>query len=314
MFDTINLDPKAIENIRIGIEKYNFIMLHLRKTNVSSDIEFQNKYNGFYRMRQRQPLYYHTYFSFMEQMKETGVTFEETLRYFNRKLGRIEASFSSKLVATINPCYPVWDEFVLKNLGLTQPKSYSKNRIEQTIKIYSEIEQYFKEFLSTNKGKELLIEFDKFFPGTDLTNTKKLDLLLWQSRSNTSQGNQIDNNLTFCLGNIENSCVTLPEAQQMVDEWIKTIGVRYFSELTNMTILTEEVGELARIMARTYGDQSFKKSDEGMNLGDEMADVLWVLICLANQTGVDLNEAFLKNIEKKTLRDRERHQNNEKLK
>lgn len=108
--------------------------------------------------------------------------------------------------------------------------------------------------------------------------------------------------------------VTLPEAQQMVDHWIKTIGVRYFSELTNMAILTEEVGELARIMARTYGDQSFKKSDEGKNLGDEMADVLWVLICLANQTGVDLNDAFLKNMEKKTSRDKDRHQNNEKLK
>ncbi len=108
--------------------------------------------------------------------------------------------------------------------------------------------------------------------------------------------------------------VTLSEAQQMVDTWIKTIGVRYFSELTNLAMLTEEVGELARIMVRTYGDQSFKQSDEGKDLGDEMADVLWVLICLANQTGVDLNEAFLKNIEKKTSRDSERHQNNEKLK
>ena len=108
--------------------------------------------------------------------------------------------------------------------------------------------------------------------------------------------------------------ITLPEAQQIVDNWIKTIGVRYFSELTNLAILTEEVGELARIMARTYGDQSFKKSDEGKDLADEMADVLWVLICLANQTGVDLNEAFLKNIEKKTGRDKDRHQNNEKLK
>lgn len=108
--------------------------------------------------------------------------------------------------------------------------------------------------------------------------------------------------------------ITLPEAQQMVDQWIKTIGVRYFSELTNLAILTEEVGELARIMARTYGDQSFKKSDEGKDLGDEMADVLWVLICLANQTGVNLNDAFLKNIEKKTIRDKDRHQNNEKLK
>jgi NTP pyrophosphatase (non-canonical NTP hydrolase) len=107
--------------------------------------------------------------------------------------------------------------------------------------------------------------------------------------------------------------ITINEAQQKVDEWIKTIGVRYFSELTNMAILTEEVGELARIMARKYGDQSYKKSDEKYDLGDEMADVLWVLICLANQTGVDLNEAFLKNMEKKTLRDKDRHIQNKKL-
>jgi len=98
----------------------------------------------------------------------------------------------------------------------------------------------------------------------------------------------------------------------MVDEWIKTIGRRYFSELTNMAILTEEVGELARIIARTYGDQSFKTGEKN-NLGEEMADVLWVLICLANQTGVNLTEEFKKTIEKKTLRDKERHQNNEKL-
>lgn len=108
--------------------------------------------------------------------------------------------------------------------------------------------------------------------------------------------------------------MTIKEAQKQVDTWIKTIGVRYFSELTNMAILTEEVGELARIMARTYGDQSFKKSDLAKNLGDEMADVLWVLLCLANQTGINLTEAFEKNIEKKTLRDKERHKNNEKLK
>jgi NTP pyrophosphatase (non-canonical NTP hydrolase) len=108
--------------------------------------------------------------------------------------------------------------------------------------------------------------------------------------------------------------VTITKAQQMIDHWIKTVGVRYFSELTNMAVLTEEVGELARIMARKYGDQSFKKSDEKYDLADEMADVLWVLICLANQTGVDLNEAFLKNIEKKTSRDSERHRNNQKLK
>ncbi len=107
--------------------------------------------------------------------------------------------------------------------------------------------------------------------------------------------------------------MTIKNAQQSVDEWIKSFGVRYFSELTNMAILTEEVGELARIMARTYGDQSFKNSDLEKNLPDEMADVLWVLICLANQTGVDLTDAFLKNMEKKTKRDCDRHKNNDKL-
>lgn len=110
-----------------------------------------------------------------------------------------------------------------------------------------------------------------------------------------------------------NQEITLHDAQQMVDGWIKTLGVRYFSELTNMVILTEEVGELARIMARTYGEQSFKKHEIEKNLGDEMADVLWVLICLANQTGVDLTYAFRKNLEKKTVRDTDRHLNNEKL-
>lgn len=108
--------------------------------------------------------------------------------------------------------------------------------------------------------------------------------------------------------------LTLRQAQENVDHWIKTVGVRYFSELTNMAMLTEEVGELARIMARTYGDQSFKESDKNRNLPDEMADVLWVLICLANQTGVDLTEALQKNFDKKNIRDAERHKGNEKLK
>lgn len=107
--------------------------------------------------------------------------------------------------------------------------------------------------------------------------------------------------------------MTIQAAQQEVDQWIKSIGVRYFSELTNMAILTEEVGELARIMARKYGDQSFKKNESGDQLADEIADVLWVLICIANQTGVNLTEALQKNIEKKTLRDKDRHQSNEKL-
>jgi hypothetical protein len=106
--------------------------------------------------------------------------------------------------------------------------------------------------------------------------------------------------------------MTLQEAQNQVDEWIRTYGIRYFSELTNMAVLTEEVGELARVMSRRYGDQSFK-AGENQDPADEMADVLWVLLCLANQTGVNLTEAFQKNLEKKTKRDHDRHRNNSKL-
>ena len=108
--------------------------------------------------------------------------------------------------------------------------------------------------------------------------------------------------------------MTIKESQEKVDEWIKTIGVRYFSELTNLGILMEEVGELSRLMVRTYGEQSFKETDKGKEMADEMADVLWVLICLANQTGIDLTDALQKNFEKKNIRDAERHQHNDKLK
>lgn len=108
--------------------------------------------------------------------------------------------------------------------------------------------------------------------------------------------------------------MTIDQAQQQVDQWIKTVGVRYFNELTNMAMLTEEVGELARIIARRYGEQSEKESDKNKDLGDEMADVLWVLICLANQTGVNLTEAFQKNLDKKNTRDKDRHRQNPKLK
>lgn len=107
--------------------------------------------------------------------------------------------------------------------------------------------------------------------------------------------------------------MTIEEAQNKVDDWIKTVGVRYFSELTNLGILMEEVGELSRLMVRKYGEQSFKESDKNKELADEMADVLWVLICLANQTGVDLTDALRKNFDKKNLRDITRHKNNEKL-
>jgi NTP pyrophosphatase (non-canonical NTP hydrolase) len=108
--------------------------------------------------------------------------------------------------------------------------------------------------------------------------------------------------------------MTIEEAQRLVDDWINTTGIRYFNELTNTAILMEEVGEVARIMARKYGEQSFKKSDEEVNLADEMADVLFVLICLANQTGIDLTDALAKNMDKKNIRDKDRHRNNDKLK
>lgn len=107
--------------------------------------------------------------------------------------------------------------------------------------------------------------------------------------------------------------MTIKEAQEVIDKWINTTGIRYFNELTNTAMLMEEVGEVARIMARQYGEQSFKKSDKEVNLADEMADVLFVLMCLANQTGIDLTEALEKNLQKKSIRDAERHQNNEKL-
>ncbi len=110
-----------------------------------------------------------------------------------------------------------------------------------------------------------------------------------------------------------NADITLAEMQEIVDEWIKTVGVRYFNELTNMAVLTEEVGEVARIIARKYGEQSFKDSDLDKDLGDELADVLWVLVCLANQTGVDLTDAFKRNLQKKSSRDKSRHLQNKKL-
>ncbi len=129
-------------------------------------------------------------------------------------------------------------------------------------------------------------------------------LILYFTNSEMSEG----------LKRIKFNLMTIEEAQKQVDDWITTTGVRYFSELTNMAILTEEVGEVARILSRKYGDQSFKESDKEIDLADEMADVLWVLICLANQTGVNLTEAFEKNMEKKTRRDFNRHRNNKKLK
>lgn len=124
----------------------------------------------------------------------------------------------------------------------------------------------------------------------------------------------LDSSILVFANHSQKISMTLQEAQQKVDDWITTTGVRYFNELTNMAILTEEVGEVARLMSRKYGEQSFKESDKEKDLGNELADVLWVLLCIANQTGVNLTEALEKNFEKKTIRDAKRHQQNEKLK
>lgn len=150
----LNLNQKVIDNIGIGLTKYNHIIAAIQNTDVSSDIEFQKRYNGFYRMRQRPAEYYSTYFNFMEKQKNRDVTFEETLRYLHASLGRIEASFSSKLVVTINPNKPVWDEFVLQNLGIKKPTTYSKNRIEKTI------DKFFPEFDRVFWAKVKALELD----------------------------------------------------------------------------------------------------------------------------------------------------------
>jgi NTP pyrophosphatase (non-canonical NTP hydrolase) len=133
--------------------------------------------------------------------------------------------------------------------------------------------------------------------------------------SSFQEGREVSNvvNDLILRKRFQNFVMTIQQAQQQVDQWIKTTGVRYFSELTNMAILTEEVGEVARLMSRLYGDQSFKESDKQKQLSDELADVLWVLICIANQTGVDLTDALQKNFEKKNTRDADRHQTNKKL-
>ena len=178
----INLNQKAIDNISIALSKYNYIKDRLNQTNVSLDTAFQKKYNGFYRMRQRPPEYYAIYFNFMEKQKTKEVIFEEILRYFHTSFGRIEASFSSKLMATINPDKPVWDEFVLKNLGITKPATYSKNRIEKTVDVYKRIEHFYDEFLQTMECQELVAKFDIHFLNTKITKTKMVDLLLWQTR------------------------------------------------------------------------------------------------------------------------------------
>ncbi|MDK2919754.1 MAG: hypothetical protein PWQ37_2487 [Candidatus Petromonas sp.] len=172
----------ALDNIDIGLKKYLTIMEIFHKVDVSKDRDFQKKYNGFYRMRQRKQEFYNEYFTFMENSKSKDITFGEVLNHFYEKFNRVEASFSSKLVATINPNLPVWDEHVLKNLNIKKPSYSCKDRINKTIQIYSEICKWYNRYLSTSESKILLDLFNKRYPNINITDVKKLDLILWQMR------------------------------------------------------------------------------------------------------------------------------------
>lgn len=173
---------KAIINAEPGLTKYLVIMDRFNRVDVSRDEHFQKLYNGFYRVRQRKEDFYKKYFSFMEIGKKDNPSFEQTLRYFHEELGRVEASFSSKLVATINPMMPVWDSIVLQNLKLKKPHTYSGNRIAETVDLYNEIAMWYKEFTNSEEGKQILNLFNNKYPRINITNVKKIDLVLWQMR------------------------------------------------------------------------------------------------------------------------------------
>lgn len=173
---------EAMEKIKPGLEKYLRIMNIVNDVDVSRDESFQKTFNGFYRIRQRNSTFYEKYYLFMESNKSKDTSFEKALIYFYNELGRVEASFSSKLVATINPNLPIWDSLVLRNLNFIQPRSYSKNRIQEIINLYDKINQWYQKFLLTDEGSNIISIFDKKYPNTFITDVKKIDFVLWQIR------------------------------------------------------------------------------------------------------------------------------------
>jgi hypothetical protein len=172
----------ALAKAKPGLNKYLKIMDMVKKVDVSQDEEFQKLFNGFYRMRQRPKIFYKKYYSFMENNKETPPSFEKTLRYIYEELGRMEPSFSSKLVATLNPNMPIWDSVVLNNLKLKAPAYYRKNRLEEIIAFYGDIVNHYIELLDSEKGKIIVELFDQEYPKTGITDAKKVDFVLWQNR------------------------------------------------------------------------------------------------------------------------------------
>ena len=170
---------KIIDRVKIGIDKYNWIMSRVDEVNVSADSEFQRLYNGFYRMRQRPAGFYASYYAYLEQNKHNReLTFEDVVAYLYRETGSIHASFSSKLLATVNPDMPIWDKFVLQNLGLRTPYYYEKDRLQKTVQIYQCICDWYK----SSEATEKLNEFNRLFPNTDISNVKKIDFILWATR------------------------------------------------------------------------------------------------------------------------------------
>lgn len=174
-----NISGTAIFNIAKGLEKYQRIMHELRRTDVSVDAEFQRNFNGFYRVRQRNKAFYQCYYGYMEMQKDnTELTFREVLLHLYKQTGRMEASFSSKLLATVRPEMPIWDAMVLKNLGLRAPSAYAEGRADKIVKLYDTICQWYQ----SSEALECAEQFERLFPGTNLTATKKADFILWQTR------------------------------------------------------------------------------------------------------------------------------------
>lgn len=173
---------KALVSLDDGLIKYIRLMDWFYQVDVSKDADFQRAYNHFYRMRQRKPEFYQDYYEFMQSNKNRAITFSDILLHFYNKFDRVEASFSSKMLATLNPDKPIWDEFVLQNLKIKKPAQYSKDRVKQTIEIYSKIESWYEDFLKSEIAKDMLMLFDERYPNIEITNVKKIDLILWQTR------------------------------------------------------------------------------------------------------------------------------------
>lgn len=171
-----------IHTIEPGLRKYQAIMDSFHKVDVSKDQEFQRLFNGFYRIRQRPKVFYESYYSYMESCKNKSVSFRDILYFFYLEMDRMEASFSSKLLATINPSMPVWDEFVLKNLNLKKPRPYSKTRFEDTVNLYGRIVEWYEGKTISSEGEQLIQLFDETYPNENITDVKKIDFILWKNR------------------------------------------------------------------------------------------------------------------------------------